>query len=270
MPALVEEKLPCSSGKHHIREKSRWTEALGGRGAGNWAPTRHAALRGQSACTTRARHLPAPPRVAGNGGEWGACCSPLGGWGGAVLAQQLLEAHSCSGDLSASRCLSLMWFRIVPGCRESPPIKHTHHRHTPLSHLPFHHYTWPPQTNPISALNSKAKKKPSYLILLVVTMLQANTWRAASHQPGNRWLWACWERLLKEEIWHLLVWLERGDFQSHVQTFRTAPTFLKLLKSFSTTQNMSLELHSRTAPQHSETPEEDGDFKMLYNKKEKW
>lgn len=40
----------------------------------------------------------------------------------------------------------------------------------PLQHLPVYHNTWPLLTNPISALNSKAKNSPSNLITLVVTM----------------------------------------------------------------------------------------------------
>lgn len=131
-----------------------------------------------------------------------------------------------------------MCFRIVPEVRRAVcPVTTTIHIH-PLQHLPVYHNTWPLLANPISALNSKAKNSPSNLITLVVTMFVGGiyvAWSLQSHQPRNRRLQASWERLLKDEIWHLDDTLFDTLGWSKVNRLLLKPSSDRIFKTFNYT-----------------------------------
>lgn len=95
-------------------------------------------------------------------GDWGVMEGDVGS--AAVRGTQLLQ-RSLSKQVFVANV-----FQDCPRGGESSMAHHHHHTHTSSPAPPCLQYAWPLLTNPISALNSKAKNSPSNLIMLVVTM----------------------------------------------------------------------------------------------------
>lgn len=112
-------------------------------------------------------------------------------WGGGwlVLAQQLSEGAQLLWNLWAKQVFVAVVIQGCPKGGEPPPAppSHTHTHIFPSTSLFTVTHAPPPMlTNPISALHSKAKNRPSHLIWLAASVLVGGTSAPTQSAPPRQ------------------------------------------------------------------------------------